>query len=67
MPKIYKKTAKKIGKGVNPTDRMGPLSGPDMDKLFKGIADTPPPLSPIDEAEEAKKKKDKMKKSIFNS
>ena len=67
MAKISKKTAKKVGDGLNPTAGTGPLTGKSMDKLFKDVANEPPPLGPIDATEITEKKKKKMKKSIFNS
>lgn len=67
MAKISKKTARNVGQGLNPTAGTGPLAGPDYDKLFKEVADTPPTSNPLDTAAEAKKKKEKMKKSIFNT
>lgn len=67
MAKVSKKTARRIGDGINPTAGTGPLTGKVMDKLFKDVADSPPPMSPIDSTEITEKKKKKMKKSIFNS
>ena len=67
MPRISKKMAKNIGKGVNTTNGLGPLGGPDVDKIFKQVSDSPPPLIPIEESAKADEKKKKMKKSIFNT
>ena len=67
MAKTTKKLARNLGKGVNPAVGTGPLAGPDYDKLFKQVSDSPPPLTPIDESVKTEEKKKKMKKSIFDS
>ena len=67
MPKISKKLARNVGKGINPTAGTGPLAGPDYDKLFKDIPDEAPTLGPAETSPMIKEKDKKKKKSIFNS
>lgn len=68
MPKYVKQLGRKLRDNANPTQGTGPLAGPDYDSLFKGVADSPPPLNPLDsvaKTEDTRSKK--KKKSIFDA
>ena len=68
MPKYVKQLGRKLRDNANPTQETGPLSGPDYESLFKGVAADPPPLNPLEsvaKTEDTRSKK--KKKSIFDA
>ena len=68
MPKYVKKLGRKLRDNSNPSQGTGPLAGPDLDKLFKGVADEPPPLGPVDSSAKTEDMRNKKKKkSIFDA